>query len=559
MNEVALPALLNRAAAAIGHGDLAQAEQLCREALARQPALFDALHMLAVIAARRGEHAAALDFHDRALALRPDHPEVLNNRGIALKNLKRFDEAVASYDRAVAARPRYAKALYNRGVAMLALNRNDAARRDFAGALALAPGYAAARLALTMAELPLVYEREDEIAARRSAYAARLADLEIAALDPALRTGLADAIGGHQPYYLAYQGMNDRDLQQRYGTLLCALARERYGAAAVAPLARSGEPIRVGFVSGFFRMQSVWKIPLQGWLTRLDRTRFRIFGYHTGTSDAISEVASGLCERFVRGPHSTERWREIILADAPHVLIYPELGMDMSAPPLAAQRLAPVQCTSWGHPDTSGYPTIDYFLSSALMEPPDGDGHYSEKLIRLPNLSTWYEPLDQPPGALDRARFGLRPGAVLFWCGQTTSKYLPQFDDVFARIARGASDCQFVFVAHGGSPAATDLLRRRLAGAFARANLDAARHCVIIPRLNMAEYGAAMGLCDVFLDSIGWSGANTALESLAHDLPIVTLPGPIMRSRHCLAILKMMQVPETIAASLDEYVGLPIA
>jgi predicted O-linked N-acetylglucosamine transferase (SPINDLY family) len=63
-------------------------------------------------------------------------------------------------------------------------------------------------------------------------------------------------------------------------------------------------------------------------------------------------------------------------------------------------------------------------------------------------------------------------------------------------------------------------------------------------------------LCDVFLDSAGWSGCNSTLESLAHDLPIVTLPGSYMRGRHSAAILQMMGVTETIAATLDDYVAL---
>ena len=79
-----------------------------------------------------------------------------------------------------------------------------------------------------------------------------------------------------------------------------------------------------------------------------------------------------LCERFVRGPLSLDAWRQAILADAPHVIIYPEVGMDRVSAQLAAQRLAPVQCNAWGHPDTSGLPTLDYYLSSDLMEPPDG-------------------------------------------------------------------------------------------------------------------------------------------------------------------------------------------
>ena len=64
--------------------------------------------------------------------------------------------------------------------------------------------------------------------------------------------------------------------------------------------------------------------------------------------------------------------------------------MDPLMTQLAALRLAPIQCVTWGHPVTSGLPTVDYFLSSELMEPKDGQDHYSERLIRLPGIGVCY-------------------------------------------------------------------------------------------------------------------------------------------------------------------------
>ena len=222
---------------------------------------------------------------------------------------------------------------------------------------------------------------------------------------------LADAIGAHQPFYLAYQGLNDRDLQATYGAMVCRVMAARYGPAKLPAPPEPGEPVRVAIVSGFFRQHSNWKIPIKGWLSQLDRRRFRLFGYYTADeADAETEAAAALCERFVRGPLSLDAWRQAILADAPHVIIYPEVGMDRVSAQLAAQRLAPVQCNAWGHPDTSGFPTLDYYLSSDLMEPPDGEEHYTERLVRLPNLSIYYEPPDAAPAAADRAALGLRAG-----------------------------------------------------------------------------------------------------------------------------------------------------
>jgi predicted O-linked N-acetylglucosamine transferase (SPINDLY family) len=98
----------------------------------------------------------------------------------------------------------------------------------------------------------------------------------------------------------------------------------------------------------------------------------------------------------------------------------------------------------------------------------------------------------------------------------------------------------------------------RLDRAFARVGLRAADHCVVLPRLAPERFVAAIGQCDVLLDSIGWSGCNSTLESLAHDLPIVTLAGAFMRGRHTAAILEMMGVDETIARSVDDYVAIAV-
>jgi predicted O-linked N-acetylglucosamine transferase (SPINDLY family) len=84
--------------------------------------------------------------------------------------------------------------------------------------------------------------------------------------------------------------------------------------------------------------------------------------------------------------------------------------------------------------------------------------------------------------------------------------------------------------------------------------LEATDHCVFLPRLAPDRFAAAMGASDVMLDSIGWSGCNSILESLAHNLPIVAFEGEWMRGRHAAAILNMMQMGETIARTVDDYV-----
>ena len=540
--------------------DLAGAEEHYRKAMALRADFLDAHLRLAVLLQRTGRLPEALAAAERAAAIAPGHAGVRNNLGNILRAMERHADAITQYEAALRIDPNLVAAHYNLGMALRAETRIGEGREHFARALALKPDFLEAELAQCIAELPAVYASTAEIDERRAAYAGRLASFSTKLESVDIPATFIDAIGAHQPFYLPYQGRDDRELQSQFGAAVCKIMAARYQPLDMPASPAADEPIRLGIVSGFFRQHSNWKIPIKGWLKMLDRSRFRVFGYHTGVEqDGETEIAAALCERFVAGPRPLDAWRAAIAEDAPHVLLFPEIGMDKVSAQLAAMRLAPVQCASWGHPVTSGFPTIDYFLSSDLMEPPQADALYSERLVRLPNLSIHYDPVDQPPVRIDRAELGLREDAVVYWCAQSLPKYLPQFDDVFARIAADVPNSQFAFIEFGGGRGITELFKARLARGFAAIGLNAEEHCAFLPRLAPDRFTAAIGQCDAVLDSIGWSGCNSILESLAHDLPVVAFEGERMRGRHAAAILRMMQVEGTTARTTAEYVSIASA
>jgi predicted O-linked N-acetylglucosamine transferase (SPINDLY family) len=533
------------------------AERHYRCAIELRPDFLDAHMHLAALLQKSGRLAEACATAERAVEIAPRNAGVRNNLANILRELGRRKEAIAEYETALRIDPSSVGAHYNLGVALRSETRMDEAREHFSRAVGLKPDFWEAELALCIAELPPLYATAVEIDDRRAAYAGRLTGLRDKLARTDRPTFPVDAVGSHQPFYLPYQGRNDRELQSLYGSVVCGSLHAAFAAPNRPVPPAVDEPIRLGVVSGFFRRHSNWKIPIKGWLKMLNRDRFCVFGYHTvAERDDETVVAEALCDRFVQGPLSLEEWRRAITDDAPHVLLFPEIGMDKVTAQLAGQRLAPVQCTSWGHPVTSGFPTIDYFLSSELMEPPGAQLHYSEQLVTLPNLSIHYEPADPAAIQVDRSELGLRHDAVVYWCAQSLPKYLPQFDDVFARIASDVGDCQFVFIEFAGGKSVTELFQARLARAFGSAGLDASGHCVFLPRLAPEKFVAAIGQCDVVLDSIGWSGCNSILESLAHNLPVVAFEAEFMRGRHAAGILNMMDVRDTIACTVDDFISI---
>lgn len=533
-----------------------------RRATELQPTMADAHFHLATLLREKGDLDAALSIYQRVIALVPDHAEALNDLGAALKERGRLPEAIECFRRALAARPDYVVALVNLAGALMDSGEPLASRALYARARELAPARADARFGYCLSFIPICYANEVEIADSRTAYDRELAALEgHYAAAPQELAAAADAAGEHLPFYLAYQGLDDRPLQERFGSLFAramAAGHPDLAARPTMPPAGPDEPIRVGVVSGFFRSHSVWKL-FGGWVREFDRRRFKLYGYSTARRrDAETPRARAAFDVFVETSHSFEAFAATIRGHRLHALLFPEIGMDQTTARLAALRLAPVQAAAWGHPETSGLPTIDYFLSSDLMEPPGAEACYSERLVRLPNLSIHYAPLEVRPAAPDLGRLGVRPDAVKYLCCQSLYKYLPRNDDVFARIAAAVPDAQFLFIEHHAAPEVTALVRRRLAAAFAAHGLDAVRHVVFVPSLDAAQYAGLNAASDVYLDSLEWSGGNTTLEAVAAGLPIVTLPGRLMRGRHSAAILTMMGIDETIARDKDNYVELAV-
>src|SRR5262249_4811442 len=174
---------------------------------------------------------------------------------------------------------------------------------QYEGVLALKPDYGEAKFALCMSQLPVLYKDEAEIAARRAAYRQCLEALCEDVDRGMTRCDWVKAVGSSQPFFLAYQGDNDRDLQRLYGSLMCRIMAERYPAAALSPPPRADEPVRLGIVSGFFWQHSNWKIPIKGWLSQLDRRRFPGFRYYTPAKQvAAARQGGAFCCHFLESP-----------------------------------------------------------------------------------------------------------------------------------------------------------------------------------------------------------------------------------------------------------------
>lgn len=509
----------------------------------------------------QGLSKIAIDNYRYFLEHRTGDVEVYVNLAECYQNLDLYELAIETYQKALQLYPqeielylRLALTLQDGGQTENAMNLIDEACWLFPNEIALQ--IEQARI------LPIIYRDAEEIAFYRQRFTDRLASLinHISLTTIADRESAMKAIGWRTNFYLQYQGYNDLELQQNYGNFTHRVMAANYPhwvAKITAPTSKKPEKIRIGYVSDCFHFHTVGLV-FSGWLKNCDRANFQTFCYYINTqSDEITKKYQIYSDRFYHIPNNLEAVAERIITDRLDILVFLDIGMVPQMTQLAALRLAPVQCAAWGHPVTSGLPTIDYFISGDLMEPENAGEHYSEQLIKLPNIGISYSKPIVPAPTKTRSDFNLREDAVVYICCQSLFKYLPQYDYILAAIAQQVPQAQFVFISHLSTPI-IEQFRQRLQRAFANFDLNSEDYCIILPRQSQIDYWNLNLVGDIFLDTFGFTGFLTTIESIACNLPIVTCPGEFMRSRQSYGILQRLAITETIAQNEPEYIEIAV-
>lgn len=374
----------------------------------------------------------------------------------------------------------------------------------------------------------------------RSRYGAGIAEISARLTTTVLTDDERVKLVRHTAFRLAYHGRDDLSLQRARGTLMHALLAAVTPARVSNPLSTTGK-LRVAFVSRHVRDCTVGQY-FKRFFTDLDDDHIEVSVFASGQRDAFTdEVERSVMQltHWLDDETPLAQMASAIAAATPDVLIYPEIGMEPLIEKLAAMRLAPLQCALWGHPVTTGQPTVDVFLSAAALEPANAQSHYSERLHLLPGLGTCYP---RPPAAstLDRAGLGLPQDGPLLVCAQSPFKWNPPFTRAVGSILQQQPSARLVvFDSPAGSR--SRVFDEFLARFFSPLGVDAKARVIRLPQRSRADFLAALAACDVALDTFGFSGGNTSLDALSVGLPVVTLPGEFMRGRQTFAMLKALQ------------------
>ncbi len=519
--------------------DFVLSERHLRAALKLDASLAEAWCQLAITLGVQGKTTEARSGYEQAVKLKPDYVEAYDRMGALACQTGGFAAAVPAYRRVTALQPDDATGWANLGTSLAQSGGLEESFFCFERALALAPMHALALTARALA-WQLTYRLPEAVAG----YGAVLA----------LYPKNYEARSGR---LLTLHYLDDVDRADLFAEHVA------FGESCAGPvqtvfpnLPEPTRRLRIAFLSADLRRHSVayFLAPL---LAHFDLKECEIYLYHDHPQvDDMSErlrTHAAVWRNF--NGQNLATIEAVIRADAPDVLIDLAGHTGINRLPLYARRLAPVQITWLGYPDTTGLRTMDYRFVDAITDPVgEAEPFHTEQLVRYaPTAWTYQAPLDAPESAPVPSAAG---GPVTFGCFNNFAKVSDSTLRGWAQILAAVPHSRLLLKGHGlAEPALAAALRARLV----LLGVEQERIELLGRTTGVAEHLGLYARVDVALDTFPYHGTTTTCEALWMGVPVVTLAGDRHASRVGVSLLTAIGRREWIAQDWVDYVAIAVA
>ena len=321
----------------------------------------------------------------------------------------------------------------------------------------------------------------------------------------------------------------------------------------------SKSKIKIGFISEYLTDHTIGKL-YKGIILNLDKSKFDTVVFHTPKTKKgeiyesfINAEKNKIIKNYVL-PKKFEDKKKIISEQDLDILFYPEIGMSLDLYYLSFIRLAKYQITSWGHPETTGNNTVDYFLTSKLIEAHGSEKKFSENLLYSNYVPMYY----YTPIVKNELKKDELSKNNIYSCPQTLFKIHPDFDDVLGNILKEDKNAILYFIKD-----LDNTFYKKLINRFKKnKNLDLNR-IKFIDGFSWEGYINHCGRASVLLDPLYFSAGNSFYESMFYGTPTVTKPTKYTKSRLVLGAYNQMEIQDApiapVVNKINDYVETAVA
>ena len=480
------------------------------------------------------QRAAAMDVYRELLRKQPGNVDALSASGDLLCDLNRHEEASRCYESAVSLRPDNRKLLFKLGNLYWLMGRLTDAEYCFNQVLARTP-----RDAQALSNLGLVRQEEGNPVQAERFYRAAIES------DP----GYVDA-RSNLLLCLNYQDECSPELVFREHVAWAQAVVAAIPRRTVAYPANAHTRLRVGYISPDFKTHSVTYF-FEPLLKHHDSSSFEIFCYDDANRpDAVTQRLRARCEhwRIIAGASDADV-EKVIRQDEIDILVELAGHTADNRLRLLARRVAPIQVTYLGYPNTTGIAAIDYRITDPVADPVGMTDRFNcELLARLP-VAWCYLPAQDAPPLIERTS----AGSVTFGSFNKIAKLSERAVRTWSRVLQEVPRSSLLLKCS----ALNDLeVAGRLKHRFVQCGITTERIRTVGFAKDNREHMAMYGEVDIALDTFPYCGTTTTCEALYMGVPVVTLSGNSHVGRVGASLLSALGRKEWIANSEDRFVEI---
>jgi len=520
---------------------------ILQKTIAIQPDFYRAYFQIGMILQSINPEDAIACFR-MAISMNPDCAEAHYNLGVMFQREEKNDDAIHHYQKAIQIMPHFSAAQENLGYILFNRGQINQALQHYRKSLEISASLSTEiKIALL---IPPIMDSKESITTIRNHLLHTLDELDSKGqtlVDPLKQVGMTS-------FYLAYHGMDDKPIQQRLSTFFSNRCPNLSWTAPHIDKNHHRDKIHIGFISNHLYTHTIGFLN-QEIIQNLSRDRFHVTVCHTPyPNDPISKKIHDSVDCVIPLTHNLFQCREDIAKAKLDILFYLDIGMEPKTFFLAFSRLAPIQCVTWGHPVTTGIPTMDYYLSTQSMEPVNAQSHYSEKLELFNHIIAYIARSYTPLPATSKSLFGFSNQDHLYVCPQSLFKIHPDFDPILNEILKKDKQGTIIFV-DGMHRHWSKQLQKR----FSQTISNHAKRVRFLPRMVQNDYLSLLSIADVILDTPHFNGGKTSIDALCLGKPIITFPGQFMRQRITSACYHQMNLSDCIAKDSESYVNQAVS
>ncbi len=549
-------------------GNVPAAEDLFRKILATKPKDFISLFSLGVIVLGKGDPFTALDYIDRAIAVKPAFALAWYNRGFVLQELKRNDEALVSYNRAFTLDTTNIDSLINSGTILQDMGRNLDALEMYDKVLAFDPtnrkilnnkGLMFRDTKLYDRAIPTFKQLLDLDPDFDYGQGAYCNAMQMACQWEHLAGGIETLMekiseGKRVCGALELLAISDSTPANHKVARMCGTQYQRQ------PLLWQGEQyhhdkIRIAYISPDLQEHPVTHL-LMGIIDRHDRSRFEITALSLGfdNNNQVRKRIAASFDQFIEVQYkSALEISELIRAMEIDIAVDLAGYTARSRSEIFAHRPAPIQVNYLGFPGTMGVEYMDYIIADRWVIPEEDRQYFDEQVVYLPDS---YLPTNAAVTVTGltptREQYGLPESGFIYCSFNHSYKITPQIFDIWMNIL-AATPGSVLWLMKLNRFAEDNLQKEAVQRGIDPARLIFATR---IPRIE--DHLARYTLADLFLDTTPYNAHTTASDALSVGLPVLTCQGTAFPGRVAGSLLRTIGLPELVAGSLQDYQHMAI-